>query len=131
LAEQILLPAINLRGISSGHVGEKAAAAIPADARASIDFRLVPDLTPDRVRAIVEEHIRKQGYYITNVDPDMSTRLTHSMIVKLVWGAGYPATRTPADPIHERRRDGTNEDLRGVTHSPSSTILQNKFTSFI
>jgi acetylornithine deacetylase/succinyl-diaminopimelate desuccinylase-like protein len=97
LAEQILLPAINLRGILSGHVGEKAAAAIPTDARASLDFRLVPDLTPDRVRAIVEEHIRKQGYYITNTDPDISTRLAHSMIAKLVWGAGYPATRTPAD----------------------------------
>ena len=46
LNEQILRPALNLRGISAGNVGEKASNSIPAEARASIDFRLVPNETP-------------------------------------------------------------------------------------
>src|SRR5258705_514850 len=43
LVERILLPALNVRGLSSGGVGAMAANAIPTEARASIDFRLVPD----------------------------------------------------------------------------------------
>ena len=35
----------------------------------SIDFRLVPDQTPEHVRARVEEHVRGQGYTIVRTDP--------------------------------------------------------------
>ncbi len=52
LAERILLPAINMRGVDSGGVGERAANAIPPEARASIDFRLVPDRPPKRSRPL-------------------------------------------------------------------------------
>jgi len=97
LAERVLLPALNLRGIEAGHVDSKAANAIPTEARASIDFRLVPDLTPEKVRALVEDHVRGQGYYVVHDDPDAATRAEHARIVKLTWGDGYPATRTPLE----------------------------------
>jgi acetylornithine deacetylase/succinyl-diaminopimelate desuccinylase-like protein len=42
LNEAILQPALNLRGFLGGHVGAQASNAIPTEARASIDFRLVP-----------------------------------------------------------------------------------------
>ncbi len=35
-------PAFNVRGIEAGHVGKQASNTIPTEARASIDFRLVP-----------------------------------------------------------------------------------------
>jgi acetylornithine deacetylase/succinyl-diaminopimelate desuccinylase-like protein len=46
LAEQIMQPAFNLRGIRGGAVGAAAANAVPSEATASVDLRLVPDLTP-------------------------------------------------------------------------------------
>ena len=54
LNELLLLPALNIRGIESGHVGVKASNTIQTEARASIDFRLVPDETPDSIKPLVE-----------------------------------------------------------------------------
>src|SRR5205814_5167387 len=59
---QILQPAINLRGISAGHVGAQASNAIPTEAQASIDFRLVPAETPESVRDRVEKFLASNGW---------------------------------------------------------------------
>ena len=66
LVERILLPALNVRGLASGRRGGRAANAIPTEARASIDFRLVPDQTPEEVREQVEAHLRGQGYNVVH-----------------------------------------------------------------
>ena len=54
-----MLPALNVRGIKVGGVRELAANAIPTEASASIDFRLVPNQTPERVKEIyfVRQHL--------------------------------------------------------------------------
>ncbi len=103
LNEQILAPALNLRGFVAGRVGSQAANAIPTEARASIDFRLVPAQTPDRVRELVEKHIASQGFHIVRDTPDMTTRLAHPKIARVNWGTGYPAARTPLDLPLSRR----------------------------
>jgi len=77
LNEQILKPALNLRGIAAGNVGEKASNSIPTEARASIDFRLVPNQTPQHVRELVEQHVTKQGFFIVRDTPDAATRAAH------------------------------------------------------
>lgn len=101
--EQILLPALNLRGFVGGHVGEQASNAIPNEARASIDFRLAPAQTPEHVRQLVEQHIREQGFLIVGDTPDAATRVTHPNVIRLQWGSGYPASRTAMDlPISVR-----------------------------
>src|SRR5262249_50208844 len=97
LAEAILKPALNLRGIQGGYIGKQAANVISSEASASIDFRLVPDQTLERLRRLVEAHISKQGFFIVRDVPDMNTRLSHPRIIKLSWGSGYPAARTPMD----------------------------------
>jgi acetylornithine deacetylase/succinyl-diaminopimelate desuccinylase-like protein len=97
LVERILLPALNLRGIASGAVGATAANAIPTDARASIDFRLVPDETPARVRERFEAHLRARGYALTHVEPTLEQRRATPRLVRLEWGDGYPAARTSMD----------------------------------
>ena len=97
LADLILLPALNVRGIQAGHVGAQASNTIQTEARASIDFRLVPAETPQSIRALVERHIAAQGYTIVRDTPDAATRLAHPKLVKVEWGAGYPAARTPLD----------------------------------
>jgi len=97
LAEEILKPALNVRGILGGHVGSQAANVISSQASASIDFRLVPDQSLERVRRLVESHIVSRGFFIVHEPPDTPTRLGHPRIIKLSWGSGYPAARTPID----------------------------------
>ncbi|HJT80770.1 MAG TPA: M20/M25/M40 family metallo-hydrolase [Chthoniobacterales bacterium] len=97
LNERLLSPALNLRGIESGRVGEKASNSIPTEARASIDFRLVPNLTPESIKPLVEAHIKAQGYTIVPDVPDADTRRKNAKIIRLQWGTGYPAARTSLD----------------------------------
>lgn len=97
LNERIMLPALNVSGIQSGGVGEKASNTLQTSARAAIDFRLVPAQTPASVRAHVERHLESRGYTIVRDDPDAATRAAHARIVKVQWGAGYPPTRTSLD----------------------------------
>ena len=97
LAERIMTPALNVRGLEAGHVGTHAANAIPTEARASIDFRLVPDQMPEGIRAAVERHLQKKGYHLVREPPDEATRLSYPRIVRLEWSPGYPGVRTAMD----------------------------------
>ena len=97
LPERILLPALNVRGLLSGRVGAQAANAIPTEARASIDLRLVPDQKPEAVRQAVERHLAAQGFFVTREEPDMPARLAHPRIVRVEWKAGYAGVRAPMD----------------------------------
>jgi acetylornithine deacetylase/succinyl-diaminopimelate desuccinylase-like protein len=103
LFEAIMLPALNLRGLQSGAVGAKAQNAIPTEARASIDFRLVPDQTPGKVRERVEAHLRGQGWTVVHAEPTLDERRATPNLVRLDWGAGYPAARTALDLPFSRR----------------------------
>ena len=94
IAERILMPALNLRGFSTGAVAESAANAIPVEARASLDLRLVPDQRPDVLKALLEQHITKEGWFIVRAPPDPATRLAHDKVIRVEWGSGYPAQRT-------------------------------------
>ena len=103
LNELILQPALNLRGISGGHVGAQASNTISTEAQASIDFRLVPAQTPGKVRELVERHIAAQNFFVVHDTPDAATRMAHANVAKLVWGPGYPAARTSMDLPASRR----------------------------
>jgi acetylornithine deacetylase/succinyl-diaminopimelate desuccinylase-like protein len=94
LVPSTLRPALNIRGIQSGHVGAQAANAIPTEGTVSIDFRLVPDQTPARVRERVEAFLRAQGWTVVTAAPDSTARRAHGRIVKLEWQGGYPAFRS-------------------------------------
>jgi acetylornithine deacetylase/succinyl-diaminopimelate desuccinylase-like protein len=97
LNELIMLPALNLRGMQAAHVGAQAANQIPTEAQASIDFRLVPDETPESIKALVERHITEEGFTIVRETPDAATRQAKPKLIRLAWDSGYPASRTPLD----------------------------------
>jgi acetylornithine deacetylase/succinyl-diaminopimelate desuccinylase-like protein len=114
LVERIMLPALNLRGISGGAVGSTASNAIPTEATASIDFRLVPRQTPEHVRRLVETHIRERGYTIVEHTPSADERLHHTRIAKVTWEAGYQPTRVPMDsPLSQAVLRATQEAVGG------------------
>jgi acetylornithine deacetylase/succinyl-diaminopimelate desuccinylase-like protein len=87
----ILRPALNVTSLSGG-TGTNS---IPASATASMDFRMVPDQTPEGVRTLVEAHLRAQGYEVVHTAPDSATRVRHPKLVQLAWGEGYAGQRTP------------------------------------
>ena len=100
LAERIMRPALNLRGIRVGGVQALGSNTISTEAFASFDFRLVPNQTPARVRAQVERHLRTKGWYIVSDTPSMGERLLHPRIARLQWESGYPAQRASmSDPF--------------------------------
>jgi acetylornithine deacetylase/succinyl-diaminopimelate desuccinylase-like protein len=106
LEERVLLPALNVRGLQAGSVGEKAQNAVPAEARLSIDFRLVPDQSPARVRERLEQHLVGLGYTVVSEPPSLEQRRRSPRLLRLAWGVGYPAYRAPLDdPFARALRD--------------------------
>ena len=97
LGALVLRPALNVRGLRAGAVGADAVNAIPTQAVASIDFRLVPDQTPQKVRARLEEHLAREGWRVVHDEPTAAELRGNARVVRLRWEAGYPASRTSLD----------------------------------
>ena len=95
LVERVMLPALNLRGIRGGNVGELAANAIPVSAQASIDFRLVPGQRTGRLQRLFEAHVRARGYHVVHAEPSPEERGRYAKILRIDWESGYPAAFTP------------------------------------
>ncbi len=93
----VSIPALYIRGFQGGNVGEKAANAIPVEAKASIDFRLVPDEKHAKVREMTEQHIKNQGFHIVYEPPTPEIRTQFAKIIYLQWDDGYNAARTSID----------------------------------
>jgi acetylornithine deacetylase/succinyl-diaminopimelate desuccinylase-like protein len=98
LEELIMLPALNVRGIVAGGVGEKGRNVILSTATASLDLRLVPGQMPAQVRELIEAHVAKQGFFIVHDEPTADILRNHPKVARLDWDANsYPAYRTPLD----------------------------------
>lgn len=98
LLELIALPSLNIRGMASSRMGAQASNVIPATATATIDIRLVRGLDKEVEVQRFTDHIRKQGYFVVDKDPDEQTRLSHPKVVKVVVETGgYNAAGTPMD----------------------------------
>ncbi len=103
LVELINLPSLNIRGMSSARMGAQASNVIPATAAAAIDIRLVKGIDPEVAGRRVLEHIRKQGYFIVEGEPDAQTRMSHPKVARVILEpGGYNASRTSMDlPISQ------------------------------
>ncbi|MYE16445.1 MAG: M20/M25/M40 family metallo-hydrolase, partial [Gemmatimonadetes bacterium] len=100
IAERLLLPALNIRGLTSGNTGALARNVIPNTAVAALGIRLVKGNDPAHLRQLVVNHIERQGFNVVPEDPGMETRLRYPRIAKVTGGGGYPAARTEmADPF--------------------------------
>ena len=97
LIELLHLPSFNIRGLQSATVGDNARNVVPAKATAAIDIRLVKGTDRYHMRALVENHIREQGYHIVEVEPNLEMRLKYPKLIKTVWEEGYNASRTAMD----------------------------------
>ena len=62
-------PTCTICGIVSGYTGKGSKTVLPAVASAKIDFRLVPDLTPDKVTRLLRAHLERRGFGDIEVVP--------------------------------------------------------------
>ena len=98
LLERLMLPALNIGGLAGGRTGAGGANLIGTESSAYVDFRLVPDQTPARIRRLVEDFLNTKGWNVVSAAPDSATRATRSRIVRVAWtDSGYPASRTSLD----------------------------------
>lgn len=60
--EHIFGPTCTICGIQTGHTDAGAKTVLPSTAMARLDFRLVPDLTPDIVLKLLRDHLDLRGF---------------------------------------------------------------------
>uniref|UniRef100_UPI004048D99E M20/M25/M40 family metallo-hydrolase n=1 Tax=Algoriphagus sp. TaxID=1872435 RepID=UPI004048D99E len=110
--ESINYPSLNIKGLSAGYTGPQARTIIPAVALAELDMRLVPESDPERLFGLIRDHIRTQGFYITDKDPSDEERMAHPKIVKVGTSISYQAFRTPMDsPVGAWLRKAMNRSF--------------------
>ncbi|HST64669.1 MAG TPA: M20/M25/M40 family metallo-hydrolase [Mycobacteriales bacterium] len=96
LADRLMLPSLNLRGLRAADVGAAARNVIPAYATASMDIRLAAGDEPARMLDRVRDHVRGQGYLVLDREPTAAERREHRAIARLDARVGYPAARAEA-----------------------------------
>lgn len=62
-------PTCTICGLRSGYQGEGSKTVLPAVASAKLDFRLVPDLTPQLVLALLRAHLDARGFADVEIVP--------------------------------------------------------------
>ncbi|RDY58146.1 M20/M25/M40 family metallo-hydrolase [Flagellimonas nanhaiensis] len=92
--EALQYPSLNIRGLGSGWVGDKARTIVPESATAELDLRLVVETDGNRLKKLVKNYISKQGYFIVDHVPSKEERMAHEKIVKVTEGSVTDAFRT-------------------------------------
>ncbi len=95
--EALQYPSLNIRGLSSGWTGKKARTIVPESATAAIDIRLVPESDGTRLKKLIKEHIKTQGYYITDKVPTIEERKKYDKIITFESRGVTNAFRTNMD----------------------------------
>jgi acetylornithine deacetylase/succinyl-diaminopimelate desuccinylase-like protein len=89
------LPTLNINALDAGGgVGGQGRTIIPASASAKLDLRLVKAIDPARQFDRLVAHVRKQGFFLVDKEPDAAMRAAHPWMAQVVRTGGYPAGRT-------------------------------------
>ncbi|MFN2222768.1 MAG: M20/M25/M40 family metallo-hydrolase [Candidatus Promineifilaceae bacterium] len=67
-------PSCTICGLNSGYQGPGSKTVLPAEARAKVDFRLVPDQKPDDILAKLRAHLDARGFQDINITYHGGTR---------------------------------------------------------
>jgi acetylornithine deacetylase/succinyl-diaminopimelate desuccinylase-like protein len=99
------MPTCNIAGFNSGYIGEGAKTVLPAQAMVKIDFRLVPDMVPEKQLERLKRHLKAKGF------GDIEVRFIH----------GEAAARTPIrDPFVRQVQQAARETFGSAITSVSS-----------
>jgi acetylornithine deacetylase/succinyl-diaminopimelate desuccinylase-like protein len=95
---EVFRPTCTICGLTAGYQGPGSKTVQPARASAKVDFRLVPDQTPQRVLELLRAHLDREGF------EDISVEFL---------GGEAPAKTDPDDPFVKLVVD-TSADVYGV-----------------
>jgi acetylornithine deacetylase/succinyl-diaminopimelate desuccinylase-like protein len=95
--EALQFPSLNIRGMASGSVGDKAANVVPRMAVTELDLRTTPETPPDYLFDLVQKHIQSQGYHLVNGEPSDADRAAYDKLASFTMARGGKAVRTPLD----------------------------------
>jgi len=79
-------PTITICGINSGYTGDGSKTVLPAEAMAKLDFRLVPNLTPQIAQDLLRQHLDRRGF--TDIE--------------IIWHGGEGPAASPVNSLVER-----------------------------
>ncbi|MEM1258523.1 MAG: M20/M25/M40 family metallo-hydrolase [Bacteroidota bacterium] len=114
--EALQYPSLNIRGLGSGWIGDKARTIVPESATVELDLRLVPETDGNRLKGLVKDHIKKQGYHIVDHIPSKEERMAYDKIVTVKEGNVTDAFRTDLDNLYgqfllKTLKDNFGEDV--------------------
>jgi acetylornithine deacetylase/succinyl-diaminopimelate desuccinylase-like protein len=100
LQDALQVPTLNVRGLTSAHVGAGARTIIPDRATAAFDVRLVKETRAADLIQKIRAHIQTQGYELVGSDPDEQMRRLFPRLAQMqVSQTATEAFRTaPSDP---------------------------------
>ncbi len=81
---EVFQPTCTICGLSSGYEGPGSKTVLPARATAKVDFRLVPDQTPEMVLDLLRKHLDQEGFSDVKIE---------------FLGGERPARTDPDDPF--------------------------------
>jgi len=104
LNDALQWPSLNINGLQSAGVGKLSANVIPTKAIASIDLRLVKGNDWQKQQQKVIDHIKAQGFYVTDKEPTDEERKLYSKICMVNLDKNsYNAQKTSLDNPYVKR----------------------------
>ncbi len=92
LTKYLYEPTCTICGLYSGYIGEGSKTVLPNHAFAKIDFRLVPNLSPDLVVDLLKQHLARRGFdeidvILTETGEEVARSALDSAIVRAAMDA--------------------------------------------
>jgi acetylornithine deacetylase/succinyl-diaminopimelate desuccinylase-like protein len=114
-------PTLTICGLESGYTGPGTKTVLPKEARAKLDFRLVPDLTPELVHDLLRQHLDRRGFDDIEIVPLAGEHTAHSRADTPVVQSAIRAARAVygAEPVIYPRMAGSGpmyplSDMLGI-----------------
>ncbi|HEV3468191.1 MAG TPA: M20/M25/M40 family metallo-hydrolase [Pyrinomonadaceae bacterium] len=124
--ELIFGPTCTICGIRTGHTEAGAKTILPGAATARLDFRLVPDLTPELVVRLLRRHLDARGFQDIEIielggapyaKSSPKSTVARAAVESAAEVYGAPAVVYPLDPA-----SGPVGAVCGVTHPPTPVV---------
>ncbi len=120
-----MMPTCTICGLTSGYQGSGSKTVLPARASAKVDFRLVPDQTPEEVLGQLRQHLDNQGFQdvqITYLGGEAPARTDPDHpFVKLVVESAAEVYGQPMQMIPMSGGSGPNHLFLETLHLPIVT----------
>jgi acetylornithine deacetylase/succinyl-diaminopimelate desuccinylase-like protein len=102
LKKYLYEPTCTICGLYSGYIGQGSKTVLPNHALAKIDFRLVPNLSPELVVELLRKHLDRRGFAdieirLTETGEEVARSPLDSAIVRAAYAASQAVN--PAEPV--------------------------------